>query len=278
MTKIRSVSLAALALAACVTPAAAHFQMVHAGPANRPPGQPAEMLLVFTHPFTGGPSMEMGPPEEFYLVHQRGEAEAERVDLTGYLEEIEWTDADHDNVVTAYRASIPGSEMRSMGDYTFVLKPAPYLETEEDVYIQQITKAVFNVGGVPGNWDQPLGLPAEILPLGKPYANWTGGVFRGVVLSQGEPVPFAEIEVEYVNRALDAEAHGWSGEPAIEAPVSPLEILSIRADANGTFTVGLPKAGWWGIGALGVGPQTEFNGKELSQDAVIWVEVTDIPG
>lgn len=277
MIKIRRVLLAVPVLAAVATPAAAHFQMMHVGPANRPPGQPAEMLMVFTHPFTGGPSMEMGTPEQFYLVRQRGDAEAETVDLSEYLTPMQWTDEHHDNVVAAYRASIPGSQMRAMGDYTFVLRPAPYLEEEEDVYIQQITKAVFNVGGVPGNWDQPLGLPAEIVPLDKPYANWTGGVFRGVVLSDGEPVPHAEIEVEYVNRALDAQSHGWVGEPAIEAPFSPFEVLSIRTDANGTFTIGLPRAGWWGIGALGVGPQTEFDGKELSQDAVLWIEVTDIP-
>jgi len=277
MINLRAIPLALAAIAAGAAPAAAHFQMMHAGPANRAPGQPAEMLIVFTHPFTGGPSMDMGTPEEFYMVHARGEAEPEQVDLAQYLTPIDWTDAHLDNVVTAYRASIPAADMRSLGDYTFVLRPAPYLEEEEDVYIQQITKTVFNVGGVPGNWDQPLGLPTEIVPLGKPYANWTGGVFRGVVLSDGEPVPHAEIEVEYVNRALDAQSHGWTGEAAIEAPFPPFENLSIRADASGTFTIGLPKAGWWGIGALGVGPDTEHEDKELSQDAVIWVEVTDMP-
>ncbi len=34
---------------------------------------------------------------------------------------------------------------------------------------------------MPGNWAEPVGLAAEILPLDKPYANWTGGIFRGIV-------------------------------------------------------------------------------------------------
>jgi len=36
----------------------------------------------------------------------------------------------------------------------------------------------------------------------------------------------------------------------------------------------MPKAGWWGFAALGAGPDKEFEGRELSQDAVIWVQAT----
>ena len=47
-------------------------------------------------------------------------------------------------------------------------------------------------------------------------------------------------------------------------------------DANGVFTYALPKAGWWGFAALGVGPDTKHDGKPLSQDAVIWVQAVDM--
>lgn len=251
--------------------------MLFGGDAYHPAGQPVDMAVVFTHPFTAGPTMAMGVPEAFYLVHQRGtDATPEQTDLSQYLEAIDWAGADG-MTAAAYRAAIPGSLMRSLGDYTFVLQPAPFLEEGEGVFIQQITKMMMNVGGVPGNWDQPLGLPTEIVPLDKPYAAWEGGVFRGVVLSAGEPVPFAEIEVEYVNYAVDIEGHRFGDGPAIEAPQPAFENLSLRADANGTFVLGLPRAGWWGIGALGVGPDTEHEGRELSQDAVIWVQVTAMP-
>lgn len=265
-----------LILAGVSTSALAHFQLLYGGSSTRKPGQPVDMAIVFTHPYSAGPNMEMGVPESFVLIHQRGESEPEKTDLSQYLEAVTWKGPE--NSAAAYRARIPGSLMRSMGDYTFALEPAPYYESSEDKYIQQIAKLVMNVGGVPGAWDQPVGLPTEIVPLDKPYANWKGGVFRGVVMSDGKPVPFAEIEIEYVNFAPDLEANAWAREPAFEAPHPSLELQSIRADANGTFVVGLPRAGWWGIGALGVGPDTEHRGKELSQDAVIWVEVTEMPG
>jgi len=166
--------------------------------------------------------------------------------------------------------------VRSLGDYVFVLEPAPYYEEAEDKYIQQFTKMVMNVGGVPGNWAEEVGLPAEIVALNKPYANWTGGVFRGIVLAGGEPVPFAEIEIEYINHQPDLENHGFIEAAAIEAPHPALENISIRADANGQFSIGLPRAGWWGICALAVGPVTEHEGKPLSQDAVLWVQAHDI--
>ena len=167
--------------------------------------------------------------------------------------------------------------MRSPRDYQVLAEPEPYSEESEDKYIQQITKVIMNIGGAPTIWDETLGLHAEIRPLNKPYVNWTGGVFRGVVLSHGEPVPYAEIEVEYLNYNPDLESYSFAGEAGIEAPLPGYEYVSLRSDANGTFSIGLPKAGWWGIAALGVGSDTEYMGKELSQDAVLWVQAKDIP-
>ena len=51
---------------------------------------------------------------------------------------------------------------------------------------------------------------------------------------------------------------------------------AIIANAQGEFSYGIPKAGWWGFCALGVGPATEFKGKELSQDAVIWIQAGEM--
>lgn len=65
--------------------------------------------------------------------------------------------------------------------------------------MQQITKLILNVGGIPGNWAEPVGLPCEIVPLIKPYGMWTGNVFKGQVLSNGKPVAGAEVEVEYMS-------------------------------------------------------------------------------
>lgn len=255
----------------------AHFQMLYPGESARQSNSGAfDLFAIFTHVFHGAPSMAMAPPRALYMLKQRGdEGKPEKVDLLKQAEKFEWLGSEKSGVA-AYKVSLPSAQMRSLGDYVFVLEPEPYLEATEDKYIQQFTKTVVNVGGMPGNWDKVLGLPAEIRPLNKPYANWTGGVFRGVVLARGKPAPFAEIEVEYVNRKPDGATKLWAGEPQVTAPHPALGPMSIRADATGAFAIGLPRAGWWGIAALDVGPVKKHLGKKLSQDAVIWVQATDI--
>lgn len=265
-------------VAQCVilpAPVLAHFQMLYTPESALSRGQATQLLLLFTHPAHGGPNMEMSAPEAIYLITQRGDAaEPVTTDLRDFLEPIQWQS--ENGAVEAYRATLPNTLTRSLGDYVFVLEPGPYYEAQEDSYIQQFTKTVMNIGGVPGNWAEPVGLPAEIVPLDKPYANWTGGVFRGIVLADGEPVPYAELEVEYLNHAPDVETHHLAPEPEIEFPQDSFGTMSIRTNGSGEFTIGLPRAGWWGICALEVGADTEHEGKPLSQDAVLWVQVKDM--
>ncbi len=256
-------------------PAFAHFQMLFTPETALASGQATQLLMLFTHPAHGGPNMAMGEPEALYLISQRGDAaEPVTTDLRQYLEPISWHS--EDGSVDAYRANLPRTLTRSLGDYVFVLEPSPYYEPQEDKYIQQFTKTVMNIAGVPGNWAEPVGLPAEILPFDKPYANWTGGVFRGIVVAEGEPVPYAEIEIEYINHAPDLEQHLFSPDPVVEYPQDAFGTMSIRANAQGEFTIGLPRAGWWGICALEIGADTEHEGKPLSQDAVLWIQVKDM--
>jgi cobalt/nickel transport protein len=225
---------------------------------------------VFTHPFSAGHTMDMGRPEQFYMIHSKDD-QSKKTDLISEVKAIEW--ASQGRKAPAYEAKV---KIRNMGDYAFVLVPAPYLEEEEDIYIQQITKVIANVGGVPGAWNDPLNLPAEILPLVKPYALWTGNVFRGVVLQSGRPVPNAEIEVEYLNHAPLMDKNTFDEKAEVEASHPAFETMTIFADDHGRFSFGIPRAGWWGFCALGVGPQTEYQGKELSQDGVIWIKAADM--
>jgi cobalt/nickel transport protein len=274
-TKFLATRLAA-GLAACLlgTAAQAHFQMLYLQESALPRGQDLELALIFTHPFNGGPTMPMRTPRSFTLVSQRGSAEDVRTDLRKYLRPVQWQGADYR--AAAYRATIPRDLVRSLGDHVFVLEPEPYLDVDEDIYIQQFTKLVVNVGGVPGNWADSQKLPVEIQPLSRPYANWTGGVFRGVVLSDGNPVPFAKIELEYVNHPVDLEKNTFGQKPATTAPSPAYERMSLLSDEHGQFVVGLPRAGWWGIAALDVGKTKTHEGKTLSQDAVLWLQVKDM--
>jgi cobalt/nickel transport protein len=261
-------------LALGVPVAQAHFQLLYTPQAALQESAAIPLALVFSHPFDNGFTMDMGKPEAFYVVSQRGDAERRTTDLMPYLQPIQWSGGE--SKASAYLANPPRSVTRSLGDYTFVLRPAPYYEAQEDKYIQQITKTMVNIGGLPGGWDEPLGLPVEIVPLDKPYANWVGGVFRAVVMANGKPVPHAEIEVEYLNHEPEIAARRFNPEGKVRAPQDSFKTLSIRADAMGQVIIGLPKAGWWGICALNLDDDLKHQGKELSVDAVLWIQATDM--
>lgn len=258
--------LAAVFVFSLSAPALAHFQTLYTPDAAMEKGGTLDLKMVFTHPFDAGHTMDMGMPQQFYMIHK-----GEKTDLMDALKEISWKSLT--NSGKAYEAEV---KARKMGDYVFCLVPEPYLETEEDIYIQQLTKTIVNNVGLPTDWDAPTGLVTEIMPLDKPYALWTGNVFRGVVMADGKPVPDAEIEVEYLNHPPVPGKNEFQKEPLAEAPQDAFVTMGIKADKNGQFAFGIPKAGWWGFAALGSGPQKEYKGKELSQDAVIWVKAVDM--
>ncbi len=252
----------------------AHFQMLYTPESALPTGKIIELRHVFTHPFADEHTMDMGLQhdsdkllaiEEFYVVNK-----GKKKDLAATLQEIEWQ-GQH-NRGKGYKSTY---KAQRMGDHVLVLQPAPYFEAGEDIYIQQITKTIVNVAGAPTDWDAELGLKAEIVPLVKPYSIWAGSTFTGIVKSNGRPVPYAEIEVEYLNRAVDLE-HNATGTSFVEAPQDSFVTLGMKADVNGIFTFGIPRAGWWGFAAMGVGSDTSYKGKELSQDAVIWVQAKEM--
>jgi cobalt/nickel transport protein len=266
--------LAVLGVLMITGTAMAHFMMVYTPEIALHEGEELDMRIVFTHPAEAGHTMDMGGVQEFYVVKQRGDAAPKKVDLMSYVKEITWKNPESSN--KAYSAVIPKKEVRSMGDYVFVMKPGYYFEKEEGVYMQQITKLILNVGGLPGNWADPVGLPCEIVPLIKPYGLWTGNVFKALVLSDGKPVPGAEVEVEYMSHMPDLQSNSLPKKSSVEYPHDSMVTQTIFSDSEGYITFGVPKAGWWGFAALGVGPETEHDGKEMSQDAVIWIKAVDM--
>ncbi len=257
---------AATALLAASFSASAHFQLIHNPESMFERGGKVTFKMPFTHPASSGHVMEMPQPEQLLLVHKGKEK-----DLTASLKEITWTSAE--NTGKAYEAQI---KLRSMGDYILALTPAPYYEKSEDIYIQQLTKQIVNLGSLPTDWDSEIGLATEIVPLTPPYALFPGGTFVGVVKANGKPVAGAEIEVEFMNYAPDMAANKFAEQAHVAPPFDVYTSQQLRTDANGTFVFGIPKAGYWGFAALGSGPAKEYKGKELSQDAVIWVHAREI--
>ncbi|APZ51815.1 DUF4198 domain-containing protein [Salipiger abyssi] len=255
--------LAAAAAIALPAMANAHFLLEYTTDTmiERPGDVPVK--LIFWHPFDNGHVMDLEMPEEFFMIHN-----GERTDLKETLEPVRFTGGENEGA--AFLGSVP---VKRSGDYVLVTVPVPYYEESEDIYIQQITKAFLNRSELPTDWMQPAGLPTEILPLNKPYNVLAGSTFTGQVLAEGEPVAGVEIEIEYMAAEPDMDSAA-STDPAVSPP--PGGAVVAVSDANGYFTFGIPEAGYWGFAALGSGPATEHEGKELSQDAVIWIRAWDL--
>ncbi|AGT42878.1 DUF4198 domain-containing protein [Treponema pedis] len=251
----------------------AHFQMIYTPSSMLEEGTSVDFRIVFTHPAEAGHTMDIGKNEagemkgvkEFFSIHK-----GEKTDLLKDLKKTEFMSLE--NKASAYNFTLnKDNGFKGPGDWVLVLVPHPYYEGAEETYIQQITKVMINKGEMATDWSERCADKyPEILPLVKPYDVWVGGVFRGVVVdSKGKPVANAEIEVEYLNYDIDMNANKFTG--SAKTSQSATVILT---DKNGCFSFVPTKEGYWGFAALGVGRDKKFAGKELSQDAVLWIEAT----
>ena len=260
----KTVLLSAAAAMTLASTAQAHFQLLYTPEVMLDKPGDIDIALVFGHPMENSHTMNMGKPEAFFVVFK-----GEKTDLIDSLEAVEWQ-GPGDEPADAYKASY---KIKRNGDYLFGLVPAPYMEGAEDVYIQQITKTILNKGAMPTGWNEPLGLATEIVPMNKPYQTFVGGTFTGQLLSEGKPAPGVECEIEYINTDIDMDANSFSKETT--GPIPDTAIVAITDD-NGMFTFGIPRPGVWGFACLGSGPDKEHDGKELSQDAVLWINASTL--
>lgn len=222
---MKSLGLAAGLLLLSAGAAHAHFQqLLPSTDRFGPQDDELTLDLVFTHPMDMGPAMEMARPERFGVL-----ADGEIRDL---LDTLEQTSVDGATAWTAAYAP------EGPDNLVFFVEPVPYWEPAEGKSIIHYTKVIVDAYDLGEGWDEPIGLPVEIAPLVRPYGLWAGNVFSGIVLKDGEPVPFAEVEVEWANDG--------SVTPLGDAFVTQL----VKADGNGVFHYGLPRAGWWGFAAL----------------------------
>ena len=236
------------------TMALAHFGMVIPSDSMVMQGESrtVKVTLSFSHPFEGH-GMELVKPKVFGVM-----ANGKKQDLSTSLNKTRILG--HTAWESDYRIKRPGV-------YMFYMEPVPYWEPAEDCYIIHYTKSVVTAFGDDEGWDEEIGLKTEIVPLSKPFGLYVGNVFQGIVKVGGKPVPFAEVEVEYYNR--DGKA---------EAPTDYMVTQTIKADSNGVFTYGIPRAGWWGFAALNTADEKlKHNGeeKDIEIGAVLWVEFHD---
>jgi cobalt/nickel transport protein len=249
--------LSALALYLAAQPAPAHFQVLvpSRDVISSGDSRTVDLKIVFTHPMQDGPAMAMGPPRRFGVL-----ARGAKSDLRDALKPV---------AVDGKAAFTASVRLARPGDHVFYLEPAPYWEPSEGKMIVHYTKVVVDFMGLEDGWDTTVGFPVEIEPLVRPYGLWTGNQFRGIVTRDGKPVPFAEVEVEFLNEGR-----------RVPIPNDAFVTQVIKADASGVFSYTMPKAGWWGFAALVDGdeklenPQGEAVDVELG--GLIWVKTVDM--
>ena len=238
-----------LILALLATPAAAHFGMVIPSDTMVAPDEPREIgvEISFGHPFERiGLGLDTRPT---FRVHLNGET----TDLTGDLTPVQVWDK------PAYTLTYP---LRRPGVHIFEMTPEPFWEPAEDAFILHLTKTYIAAFDDAEGWDAELGLDAEIVPLTPPFGLWSGNLFQGIVKRGGQPEPFAEVEVEYLNTT------------GATAPSELMITQTVKADANGIFSYAPPGPGWWGFAALGEADYTidhEGTPKPVELGAVLWV-------
>ena len=208
-----------------------------------------DLAVSFSHPFELV-GMDMQKPARFYVV-QDGK-------VTDLLPSLQGTQImQHQSWQTSYKAKRPGV-------YQVVMEPIPYWEPAEDVSIIHYTKTIIAAYGADTGWDEPVGLPTEIVPLLRPFGNYAGNSFVGQVLVLDKPAPFAEVEVELYNKDGKLQA-------ASDYHITQV----IKADANGVFSFTCPKVGWWGFAALTEADYTlknpEGQDKGVELGAVLWI-------
>ncbi len=237
--------------------ARAHFGMLIPSDCMVMQDDPREVVLQasFIHPREMS-GMDLARPKSLTVV--RGDWQA---DLLPYLQPVSLLGHG------AWQVRVP---LRRPGVYIFTMEPQPYWEQAEDLFIIHYTKTIVAAFGDEEGWDRELGLKTEIVPLTRPFGLYSGNVFQGIVKLDGNPVPYAEVEVEWFDRGREAP-------PANSYLVTQV----VRADGNGVFTYAAPRPGWWGFAALN---EADFRLKNASGEekavelgAVLWVHFEQWP-
>lgn len=250
MMNAKSVPIFSLYTLLAVASAHAHFlELLPSKPLfEDAKGNKVSLDIAFGHPFYGK-LLKMDAPSEVMVISPGGEEKKLRL---------------KDDEAGDTSTFQPSFKLKENGDYTVIAKGAPYYEPEEKQYIEQISKVVINAGGIEGPWNDPVGLPIEIVPLSRPYGLWAGSSFSGMVFINGKPAPHVKVEVTL--------ARGSEKLPEL----SELhDVATLYTDGVGMFTIALPFSGWWGLSAIShpdrmmAGPDGKDVPVEL--DGLIWI-------
>ena len=238
-------------IAVLTAPLSAHFQVVKTNKSVIEQGDKAEITIAyeFTHPFEQE-LMNLVKPQDAGVF-----ADGKK---TSFLNSLKEAKKDKQSVWSASYA------VKSPAVYQFYIDPVPYFEPAEEKFIRHQTKTIVNAFGADEEWDAPIGLKAEIVPLSRPYSILKGGLFEGQVLYKGKIAPDTEVEIEFYNDGKK-----------LKAPNDSFVTLVTKTDANGVFRPVLPLERWWGFAALIDDDETitrEGKKYQIELGAVLWLK------
>ncbi len=208
-----------------------------------------EFQLSFSHPFENV-GMDLEKPKGFSIFYN-----GQQTELLSLLEPT--TIMDHKGWKLSHTPKRPGV-------YQYLMEPTPYWEPGEDIFIIHYTKTIVGAYGGDVGWDEPTGAPVEIIPLTRPFGNYSGNSFTGQVLANGKALANSDVEIEFYNK-----------EQAISSPSDYHITQVVKTDQNGVFTFTCPVAGWWGFSALTSADYTKKTAtgeeKEVELGGVLWI-------
>ena len=148
------------------------------------------------------------------------------------------------------------------GVYKFFVEPKPYFEPAEEKFISHVPKIIISAFGLEDGWDEPLGLPYEIIPLSKPFGLYSGNLFQGKVLNHGKVASNVEVEVELYNTF------------GLKAPSDSHITQVVKTDENGVFSFTMNHKGWWGFAALIEEGELKHDNKSypIENGALLWIK------
>lgn len=162
------------------------------------------------------------------------------------------------------------------GDYYLCLESPPYFITEDQVFWQDYVKEPLHVVRDKG-WDQPVGLPVEIVPLTRPYGWPAGSVFKGQALARNLPLTRAVVEIEKFNEVYVPRAQ--CPKDRLGADNGPLMTRVTKTDQLGYFVCTLDSPGWWIISVTAPGGKKAYERKTYPVElrGGLWVYVEPPP-
>ncbi len=196
-------------------------------------------------------------PAELFAVAPGGD----RQDLLAGVEQVGMKGQD-DKTFTAWRAKLKADQR---GDYTLVAVSQPTVE--DGRAHRAIVKAVVHAR-VQGDWDRNVGLPAEFVPLTRPYGLRPGMAFQVRLLKNGQPLAGATVEFERYNPQPVAES---------DLPAEEYITYAVKTGPDGIATMSFPQVGWWGITSEVDAGAIEIDGKQapLSYHPTYWLLVDE---